>query len=229
MPETTIDALVDGGKANAGPPLGPALGPIGINIGEVVAAINEKTKDFVGMQVPVKVIIDSSTKKFRIEVGSPPTSALIKKELGIEKGSGKQKLAKAGDLPIQAAVKVARMKRDNMLAADLKAATKEVIGTCISLGIVVEGKDPRDACKDIDEGAHDALFKDGADLSYDEAAARSKAKDMSSQVAAASAKDDAGKKDKAEEEAPAEAPKEEAKPAAKGAKPAAKDAKAKKK
>lgn len=199
MPETTIDALVEGGKATAGPPLGPALGPMGVNTGAVVAAINEKTKDFAGMQVPVKVIVDSATKDFRIVVGSPPASALVKKELGIEKGSGKQKLEKAGDLPIQAAVKIARMKQENMLAADTKAATKEVIGTCLSLGILVDGKDPREACQAIDAGEYDQYFKEGADLSYDESAARARAQEMSSQLTVTTKK----------EEAPAEEAKEE--------------------
>ena len=73
--------------ATAGPPLGPALGPLGINIMNVIKAINDKTKDFEGMKVPVKVIVDTATKDFEITVGTPPTSALIKGELGSEKGS----------------------------------------------------------------------------------------------------------------------------------------------
>ncbi len=182
MPESTIESLVDGGKANAGPPLGPALGPTGINIGEVVAAINEKTKDFAGMQVPVKVIINSTDKSFKIEVGSPPTSALIKKELGIDKGSGVQATAKAGDLPMQGAVKVARMKKDNMLAKTLKAATKETIGTCVSLGVLVEGMNPQDAQKAIDKGDFDALFEDGANLEYDQAASKANAQKMQAKI-----------------------------------------------
>ena len=73
-----VEALVEGGKASAGPPLGPALGPMGVNIGEVINQINEKTKDFKGMKVPVIVIIDG--KNFKIKVGTPPISAMIKKE-----------------------------------------------------------------------------------------------------------------------------------------------------
>ncbi len=154
MPETVIEALVEGGKATAGPPLGPALGPLKINIGEVVKAINEKTKSFAGMQVPVKVIVDSATKKFRLEVGVPPTSALIKKELGLEKG-GKDQKEKVGNLTIDQAVKVAKMKIDAMLSSDLKSAVKEVIGTALSMGITVEGKDPREIQKEISEGKWD--------------------------------------------------------------------------
>jgi len=171
MPESVIDALVDGGKASAGPPLGPALGPTGINIGKVIATINEQTKDFAGMQVPVKVIINSSDKSFRIEVGSPPASALLKKELGIEHGSGLQKLEKSGDLPMQGVVRVARMKRTIVLAKDLKKAAKEVLGTCVSMGLLVDGKDPREIQKLVDKGDYDALFVEGANLDFDRATA----------------------------------------------------------
>ena len=79
----TVEALVDGGRASAGPPLGPALGPKGVNIGQVIAKINEKTKAFEGMKVPVKVLINDD-KTFDIKVGTPPMSALIKGELGVE-------------------------------------------------------------------------------------------------------------------------------------------------
>ena len=71
-----VEALVPGGKANPGPPLGPALGPMGVNIKEIVDNINEKTADFNGMQVPVKIIFDDK-KNYTIEIGTPPTSALI--------------------------------------------------------------------------------------------------------------------------------------------------------
>ena len=77
-----VEAMVDGGRATAGPPLGPALGPKGVNIGQVIAKINEKTKAFDGMKVPVTVIINDD-KSFDIKVGTPPMSALIKAELNI--------------------------------------------------------------------------------------------------------------------------------------------------
>src|ERR687885_3017719 len=94
----SVSALVSGGEANAGPPLGPALGPVGVNVLQVVNMINEKTKDFPGMKVPVKVEVDSETKKFTVEVGIPPTTALIAKEAGIAKGSGTSGASYAGDL-----------------------------------------------------------------------------------------------------------------------------------
>lgn len=91
-----VEALVPGGKASAGPPLGPALGPLGVNVAQVVAKINEQTKDLNGMQVPVKVIVKSRTE-FEIEVGTPPTSALIIREIGVEKGSGDKTIVGESD------------------------------------------------------------------------------------------------------------------------------------
>ncbi|MEM2192641.1 MAG: 50S ribosomal protein L11 [Candidatus Hadarchaeales archaeon] len=154
-----VKALVDGGKASAGPPLGPALGPFGINVGQVVAKINEKTAQFAGMKVPVTIAIDPATKKFEIEVGSPPVSALIKKELGIEKGAKTPKTETVGDLPLQKAVEIAKAKMGGSLAKTLKAAVKEVLGTCVALGVTVDGKDPREVQKEIDEGKHEEVLK----------------------------------------------------------------------
>lgn len=155
--EKTIDAIVEGGKATAGPPLGPALGPMGVNAGQVVAKINEATKDFSGMKVPVKVIVDTSTKEFRIEVGTPPTSELIKKETGIEKGAGNRE-APAGDVKLEALVRIAKAK-SNSLGKTLKDTLKEVVGSCQSIGVTIEGKDPKTVLHEIDSGAHDSLLK----------------------------------------------------------------------
>lgn len=154
-----VNALVDGGEASAGPPLGPSLGPLGVDIGAVVKVINEKTKGFKGMKVPVKVLVDPETKEFEVEVGSPPMSALIKKELGLEKGSRSPGDEVAADLSLEAAVKLAKMKMDNLLASDLKAAVKEVIGSCGSMGITVEGKKAKEIQQEIDAGVYDEILK----------------------------------------------------------------------
>jgi len=157
MPET-VEALVDGGKATAGPPLGPALGPMGVNIMQVINKINEKTKEFTGMKVPVKVIIDSKTKDFEIEVGTPPAASLILNELGLEKGSGSPSTHKIGNLTIDQAIKIAKMKYDNLLGSEIKQKTKEIIGTCVTLGVNVEGKKPKIIQKAIDDGDFDSKF-----------------------------------------------------------------------
>ena len=115
-----VEAMVDGGKATAGPPLGPALGPKGVNTAQVVAKINEKTKAFEGMKVPVTVLINDD-KTFEIKVGTPPMSALIKAELGIPLGSGNPKTTKVGNLTVEQAKKVAAQKQDDLLGATVKA------------------------------------------------------------------------------------------------------------
>lgn len=154
----TIEALVEGGKASAGPPLGPALGPLGVNIMEVINTINDKTKEFDGMKVPVKVIVDPKTKTFEIEVGTPPAASLILNELGAEKGSGAPSTHKIGNLSIDQVIKIAKMKYDNLLGGDLKQKAKEIIGTCVSLGVKVEGKNPKEIIQEINEGKYDAKF-----------------------------------------------------------------------
>lgn len=155
----TVKALVEGGKASAGPPLGPALGPLGVNIMDIINTINDKTKQFEGMKVPVKVVVDPKTKKFEIEVGTPPATSLILKEIGSEKGSGSARTHKIGNLTIDQAIKVAKMKYDNLLGRELKQKTKEIIGTCVSIGVTVEGKKPKEIQKAIDEGEHDSKFQ----------------------------------------------------------------------
>jgi large subunit ribosomal protein L11 len=152
--------MVDGGRASAGPPIGPALGPTGVNIGQVISEINDKTRAFEGMKVPVKIIIDPIKKSFQIEVGTPPASALILKQLKLEKGSGSALDTKVGDISIDQLVKVAAQKESNLLGATLKARVKEVLGTCVSMGVTADGgKDPRDVQKAITAGAYDGQLK----------------------------------------------------------------------
>ena len=155
MAKEKIEALVEGGRATAAPPLGPALGPLGVNIGKVVMDINKKTESFRGMQVPVKVTVDTSTKEYEITVGTPPASALIKKEAGIEKGSGNPLQDKVADIRIEQAIKIAKMKESNLLGKTLKERVKEIIGTCNSMGVMVEGVAAKDAIKLVNEGKFD--------------------------------------------------------------------------
>ncbi len=154
-----VDALINGGQATAGPPLGPALGPLGVNVLAVVNKINEATKSYSGMKVPVKIAIDTETKEFEISVGTPTTPALIVSELGVEKGSENPKTNKVGDLSLEQILRVAKVKRAELLAGSLKAAVKEVLGSCVSMGVTVEDKDPRDVQREIDEGKHNELLE----------------------------------------------------------------------
>ncbi|MCP1714903.1 large subunit ribosomal protein L11 [Methanocalculus alkaliphilus] len=150
----TVEVLVPGGRATAGPPLGPALGPLGINVKAVVDEINLKTKEFNGMTVPVTVEVDDK-KNFTISVGIPPTTALILKEVGSEKGSSSPNTQPVGNLPLEAIIRIARMKQESMLSYDLRNAVKEVIGTCRSVGVTVEGMKSKDAIAAIDAGQFD--------------------------------------------------------------------------
>ena len=161
MAKQTVETLVQGGKASAAPPLGPALGPLGVNIGEVVNKINEKTASFAGMQVPVRVVVDDETKEFSISVGTPPASALIKKEAGIEKGSGNPVAEKVADLKMEQIIKIAKMKEDNLLGKDMVQKVKEIIGTCNSMGVLVEGKPAVQTIADINTGTHVEKIKAG--------------------------------------------------------------------
>lgn len=152
----SISALVTGGQASAGPPLGPALGPLGVNIMEIINAINEKTKDFEGMKVPVTVSVNTKTKKWEIIIGIPSAAALLLKEVGIQKGSGTSGSTWAGDINVDSLVKVARAKLDRSYASSLKSVVKEVAGTCLSLGIKIEGKTPKEFTAEINAGTWDS-------------------------------------------------------------------------
>lgn len=154
----SVRFVIEGGKATAGPPLGPALGPTGLNVMAVANKINELTKEFAGMRVPVEVIYDPETKEFEVKVGIPTTAALLLRELKAEKGSSSPAKQKIGNLSLERVVKIALIKRPDLLAKTLKAATKEVLGTCLSLGITVEGKNPKEVQKEIDAGVYDHIF-----------------------------------------------------------------------
>ena len=151
-----VEVLIEGGKANPGPPLGPALGPLGVNIKEIVNSVNERTEAYAGMVVPVKITIDG--EKVDITVGVPPTAALIKEEIGLEKAQTDSTTDYLGDISIEQLKEVAKKKREGMLASSLKAAVKELIGTCVSMRLKVEGKDPKEMQKEIDEGVYDEVI-----------------------------------------------------------------------
>ncbi|MDO8726246.1 MAG: 50S ribosomal protein L11 [Candidatus Methanoperedens sp.] len=152
---SVLEALVAGGAATPGPPLGPSLGPLGVNVKAVIEEINKQTAAFKGMQVPVKITIDDK-KQFTIKVGTPPTSALIKKELGVETGSGTPNTKTVGNLTVKQAVKIAHMKKSDTLSKNLKGAVKEVVGTCLPLGVTFEGLRPKEAIAAINSGKFDS-------------------------------------------------------------------------
>jgi large subunit ribosomal protein L11 len=154
----TFQFLVEGGKASAGPPIGPSLGPLGINVLEVVKKINELTKDFSGMRVPVKVTVDTDRKTFEVEVGMPTTAALVIRELKAEKGSGQSGREYIGSIPFETVVKIAALKKNDIGAKTLKSAVKCVVGTCQSMGVKIDGKTPKEILAEIEAGIYDEIL-----------------------------------------------------------------------
>lgn len=154
-----IKILAEGGSMKPGPALSQQLGPAGINIGQVINQINESTQLFKGLTVPITIDVDAATKKFTITVSSPPVSELLKKELGLAKGSGEQKKSYASNASIEQIISVAKQKYPNMLAKDFKSAVKTVVGTCTSLGVLVENYPASEVGRQIDEGKFHAEIK----------------------------------------------------------------------
>lgn len=154
-----IKLLVDGGDMKPNASISQKLGPLGINIGKVLQDTNTATKSFKGIKVPVELDVNPKTKSFTITVFSPPTSELLKKEIGIETASGEAKKIKVGNLAIEQIIKVAQIKYPNMTASSFKAAVKSVVGSCVSLGILIESKEAKEIEKEIDEGKYDSEIK----------------------------------------------------------------------
>jgi large subunit ribosomal protein L11 len=157
----TIEVLVPGGQANPGPPLGPELGPTPVDVQAVVSEINEQTAAFDGTEVPVTVEYEDDGS-FSIDVGVPPTAALIKDELGFETGSGEPHEEFVADMSVEQLKTVAEQKLPDLLAYDTKGAAKEVAGTCTSLGVTIEGENPREFKERIDAGEYDDVFPEAA-------------------------------------------------------------------
>jgi len=129
-----------------------------VNLMAIVNKINELTKDFAGMRVPVKVTVNVETKEFTVEVGTPTTAALIIKELKIQKGSGQAGREIVGNLSLEQVVRIALVKKRQLGTKTLKKAVKQVLGTCLSMGVNVEGKSPKVVQREIDEGVYDELL-----------------------------------------------------------------------
>jgi len=199
MGQKIIEALVEGGKATPAPPLGPSLSILKLNVGKIIQDVNEKTKEYEGMKVPVKIIVNDVTKEYKIEIGTPPVSSLIRKELGLKKIAPEKKEEEpteaeteeekkverkeikkteeetkpeetteekpkkeepveriiVGNLTIDQCIKITKMKRDSLLAKDMKKAVKEVVASCVSMPITVENKSPKEVLIEIDEGKYD--------------------------------------------------------------------------
>lgn len=150
-----VEAMVEGGKASGGPPIGPALGPTGVNIFQVVTKINEVTTPFAGLKVPVTITVNPNDKSFEVDVGTPPTSALILKEIGQPKGSGEPGTNFIGNLTLDQVRTIAKGKASDLSALDMKSAAMIVSGTCVSMGVTIEGKSAKEFQREVREGTWD--------------------------------------------------------------------------
>lgn len=155
-----VKLMVDGGQMQPGPTIAQQLGPMGVNLGKVISSVNEATKGFAGMKIPVEIDVNPKTKEFKINVSSPPVAELIKKELGIEKGSGKPNTIKVGNIAFERLVAIAQTKMPNLLAKDLMASVKLVVGTCVSLGVLIDNKEAKEIEIEINTGRYDKEIKE---------------------------------------------------------------------
>ena len=135
--QTKIKLQASGGQATPAPPIGPALGQHGINIGQFVSQFNERTKDLNGTTVPV-VITLYKDKSFTFEVKSPPAAVLLKQAAEIAKGSGVPNKEKVGKVTSEQVRKIAETKFEDLNAYDLDQASKIIEGTARSMGIEIE-------------------------------------------------------------------------------------------
>lgn len=149
-----IKLMVEAGDMKPGPTIAQQLGPMGLNIGKVIADINSATKEFSGMTVPVNLDINTKTKAYSIKVLSPSVSAMIKKELGLSAGSGARKKNVVGNIAFEQLVAITLTKHSSMLAKEFLSALKSVIGSCLSLGLLIDSKDPKQILEEISKGEY---------------------------------------------------------------------------
>jgi large subunit ribosomal protein L11 len=132
-----VKIQIEAGKATPAPPIGPALAPHGLNISEFCQKFNELTKDKAGFKIPTEIIIyEDRTYDFKLK--SPPVSDLLKKEIGIEKGSGEPNKRKVGKITKSQLRKIAEIKMPDLNTDDIEKAIKIVEGTARNMGIEIE-------------------------------------------------------------------------------------------
>lgn len=138
---TVIKLQVPAGQATPAPPVGPALGPHGVSAPQFVQQFNERTKgEEPGLTIPV-VITVYADRTFSFETKTPPAAVLIKKAIGLEKGSPESNREKVGTITLSALEEIAERKMQDLNANDLKMATKVIAGTARSMGVTVEGSE----------------------------------------------------------------------------------------
>ncbi len=132
-----LKLVIPAGKANPAPPIGPALGQAGVNIGEFVKQFNDKTSKMMGDIVPVEISVYED-RTFSMVFKTPPATSLILKAIKAEKGSGKNKASKAGTISKAAIREIAEKKLPDLNAHDVEAAMKIIEGSARSMGVDVK-------------------------------------------------------------------------------------------
>ncbi|MDT7889590.1 MAG: 50S ribosomal protein L11 [Desulfurococcales archaeon] len=159
MPKIRVVRIqVEGGKATPAPPLGPTLQQLGLDPASVVDEINRATKEYQGLQVRVDVIVDLDSMKYDLRIKLPTTASLLLKAAGAESPSGDPAHKKVGDISFEKAVEIAILKKPELNAKSLRAAVKTILGTARSIGITVDGKDPKEVQAEIDKGLYDEII-----------------------------------------------------------------------
>ena len=158
-----IRARVKGGKATPTPPLGPAISQYGLDVNEVINKINEATKDYGDLEVTVEILVNPETKNYKINVKSPTTTSLLLKFAGALEPSGDPAHKKVGDVKFEDIVKIAILKKHDLTAKTLKAAVKTILSSAATIGVTVEGKEPKEVLREVTEGKYDPIL-----LKYEE-------------------------------------------------------------
>ncbi len=135
--KTIVKLQIEGGKATPAPPVGTALGPHGLNIGDFVRQFNEATKDKVGEVTPVEITVYED-RSFSFVTKTPPAAFLLRKAAGIEKGSGEPNKNKVGKVTKEQVKQIAETKMQDLNANDIAGAIKIVEGTARSMGIEIQ-------------------------------------------------------------------------------------------
>ena len=151
-----IKLITQAGSMKPNPALAQKMGPLGMNMGKIIGDVNKATAGHPGMKLPVTLDINTKTKEVKVIVGQPSTSELLKKEFGIAKGSGQPQKFKTANVPIETLIKVAIEKQ--ALEKTLKSALKTVVGSCRTLGFLIENKEPAEVTAEIDKGVYDKLI-----------------------------------------------------------------------
>ncbi|BCU68312.1 50S ribosomal protein L11 [Sulfolobales archaeon HS-7] len=156
----TLKFTVEGGQARPGPPLGPTLSQMGINVAEAVKRINDVTADFKGMTVPVTLEIDTDTKKYEVKVGIPTTTALLLKAAGAQTPSGDPAHKKIGNISLKDVVNVAITKKDSLTAKTLEGAVITILSSAATIGLTVENEEPKKVISDIYNNKYSEMLKE---------------------------------------------------------------------